>query len=323
MTCLRAICGVPECGISFPFTSAEYKTSTAISSSSRFTRLAPPAFVFLWSTGFIGGKLGLPFAEPITFLLVRFIAVLLILVPVAFFMKAPWPTRRIDWVHAVVAGLLLHAGYLGGVFTAIHHGMPAGIVSLIVGLQPVLTAVLAAAWFNDRVTPMQWLGLVCGFIGVVLVLSGKIFVQSWDATAFMLALIALGAITFGTLYQKRYCPNLNLLSGTVIQYSACMALYALLASMLETMQIHWTGQFIFALAWLVLVLSIASIMLLYLLIRHGAATSVTSLFYMVPPTTAMMAWLMFGETLTGWALIGMVICGLGVWLVVRQPKLQD
>jgi uncharacterized membrane protein len=201
----------------------------------------------LWSTGFIGGKLGLPFAEPITFLLVRFIAVLLILVPVAFFMKAPWPTRRIDWVHAVVAGLLLHAGYLGGVFTAIHHGMPAGIVSLIVGLQPVLTAVLAAAWFNDRVTPMQWLGLVCGFIGVVLVLSGKIFVQSWDATAFMLALIALGAITFGTLYQKRYCPNLNLLSGTVIQYSACMVLYALLASMLETMQIPWTGQFIFAL----------------------------------------------------------------------------
>lgn len=297
--------------------------STAISPPSHFAKFAPPAFVVLWATGFIGGKLGLPFAEPITFLLVRFITVLLILVPIALFMKAPWPKKKIDWLHAAVAGLLLHAGYLGGVFSAIHHGLPAGIVSLIVGLQPVLTAVLAAVWFKDKVTPVQWLGLVCGFVGVVLVLSGKITLQSWDTSALLLALMALAAITFGTLYQKRFCPNLNLLSGTVIQYSACMVLYAMLAPMLETMQIRWTGQFIFALAWLVFVLSIASIMLLYMLIRQGAATRVSSLFYMVPPTTALMAWLIFDETLTGWALAGMAICGLGVWLVVRQPALKN
>lgn len=290
------------------------------SSSSRFARFAPSAFVCLWATGFIGGKLGLPFAEPLTFLLIRFIAVLLILIPIALLMKAPWPASKADWGHTVVAGLLLHAGYLGGVFSAIHHGMPAGIVSLIVGLQPVLTAVFAAIWFKDKVSPRQWLGLVLGFAGVALVLSGKIATKHWDPASFALALMALAAITVGTLYQKRYCPSINLLSGTVIQYGACMVLYAMLAPMLETMQVRWTGQFIFALCWLVLVLSIASIMLLYELIRRGAATSVTSLFYMVPPTTAFMAWLIFDETLSTWAFAGMALCGLGVWLVVRQPN---
>lgn len=281
---------------------------------------APAAFVGLWATGFIGGKLGLPYAEPLTFLLIRFIAVLLILVPIAFIMKAPWPARRVDYAHTAVAGLLLHAGYLGGVFSAIHHGMSAGVVALIVGLQPVLTAILAALWFKDKVTRIQWIGLSLGFIGVALVVSGKSNLGNADGASYALALVALLSITFGTLYQKRFCPNLNLLSGTAIQFSACALLYLLLAPMLETMQVQWTGQFIFALSWLVIVLSIASIMLLYGLIRRGAATRVTSLFYMVPPATAIMAWLIFDESMTGWALVGMAICGLGVLLVVRQPK---
>ncbi|QAU32705.1 DMT family transporter [Janthinobacterium sp. 17J80-10] len=292
----------------------------AAAESLSWIKFAPATFVGLWATGFIGGKLGLPYAEPLTFLLIRFVAVLLILAPIALLMKAPWPARRVDYAHTAVAGLLLHAGYLGGVFSAIHHGMSAGVVSLIVGLQPVLTAVLAAAWFKDKVTRIQWIGLTLGFIGVALVVSGKSNLGQADATAYALALLALLSITFGTLYQKRFCPNLNLLSGTVIQFSACALLYLVLAPNLETMQVQWTGQFIFALAWLVIVLSIASIMLLYLLIRHGAATRVTSLFYMVPPVTAVMAWLIFGESLTGWALVGMAICGLGVLLVVRQPK---
>lgn len=297
------------------------ETSKAISPApSSWINFAPAAFVGLWATGFIGGKLGLPYAEPLTFLLIRFIAVLLILVPIAYFMKAPWPARRVDYIHTAIAGLLLHAGYLGGVFSAIHHGMSAGVVALIVGLQPVLTAILAALWFKDKVTRIQWIGLTLGFIGVALVVSGKSNLGQADTASYVLALVALLSITFGTLYQKRYCPNLNLLSGTAIQFAACALLYLLLAPSLETMQVQWTGQFIFALSWLVIVLSIASIMLLYVLIRSGAATRVTSLFYMVPPATAVMAWLIFGESMTGWALVGMAICGLGVLLVVRQPK---
>jgi drug/metabolite transporter (DMT)-like permease len=288
--------------------------------SSRFIHLAPAAFVCLWATGFIGGKLGLPYAEPLTFLLLRFIAVLLILIPLTFILRAPWPTSRSAWIHTAVAGLLLHAGYLGGVFSAIHLGMSAGVTSLIVGLQPVLTALLAAIVFKDKVTAMQWLGLLLGFIGVALVVSGKINMNTADIKPLSLALLALVSITLGTLYQKRYCQNLNLLSGTVIQYATCLVLYSMLAPALETMQVQWTGQFVFALAWLVIVLSIASVMLLYGLIRRGAATQVTSLFYLVPPATAIMAWLIFGETMTGWALLGMLVCGLGVALVVRQPK---
>ena len=155
---------------------------------------------------------------------------------------------------------------------------------------------------------------------MALVVSGKSNLQNADYSSYALALMALLSITLGTLYQKRYCQNLHLLSGTVIQYVACAGLYLILAPNLETMQVQWTGQFIFALAWLVLVLSIASIMLLYVLIRRGAATRVTSLFYMVPPTTAVMAWLIFGETMTGWALAGMAMCGIGVLLVVRQSN---
>lgn len=283
-------------------------------------RFAPALFVCLWATGFIGGKLGLPYAEPLTFLLIRFAAILLILIPVALIMRAPWPKHGKDWAHTAMAGLLLHAGYLGGVFSAIELGMSAGVTSLIVGLQPVLTAILAAVWFKDKVSSRQWLGLVLGFVGVALVVSGKLRFDAGDIRPLGLAFMALASITLGTLYQKRYCQNLNLLSGAVIQYAACLLLYSVLAPMLETMEVQWTGQFIFALAWLVIVLSIVSIMLLYVLIRRGAATQVTSLFYLVPPTTAVMAWLIFGETLSGWALAGLVLCALGVSLVVRQPK---
>ncbi|MGZ5818205.1 MAG: DMT family transporter [Burkholderiaceae bacterium] len=296
-------------------------TNKAIpSASSILMNFAPAAFVCLWATGFIGAKLGLPYVEPFTFLLIRFITVLLILIPLTFIMRAPWPVGHKAWAQTAIAGLLLHGGYLSGVFSAIHLGMSAGVTSLIVGLQPVLTALLAAAWFKDKVTRTQWLGLLLGFFGVALVVSGKLQMNTTDIKPLSLAAMALVSITLGTLYQKRYCQNLNLLSGTVIQYVACLLLYAMLASTFETMKVQWTGQFIFALAWVVIVLSIASVMLLYVLIRRGAATQVTSLFYLVPPATAIMAWLIFGETLTGWALLGMLICGAGVALVVRQPK---
>lgn len=282
-------------------------------------KLAPAAFVCSWASGFLGGKLGLPYARPLTFLLLRFVSVLVILVPLSVVIRAPWPSRFKDWGHIAIAGLLLQAGYLGNVFSAIHHGMSAGVVSLIVGLQPVLTAFLAAAWLKERVNGRQWAGLGLGLVGVALVVSGKLSLRG-DVTSLLLALAALACITLGTLYQKRFCPNLHLLTGSVIQYAASAALYLVLAPLLESMHVQWSGTFIFALTWLVLVLSIGSVMLLFLLIRKGAATKVTSLFYLVPPTTAVMAWLLFGETFTGWALAGLVACALGVALVVRQPK---
>jgi drug/metabolite transporter (DMT)-like permease len=290
------------------------------SSTLRLIRFAPALFVCLWATGFIGGKLGLPYAEPLTFLLLRFIAVLSILIPVTLIVRTPWPGSTREWGHVAIAGLLLHAGYLGGVFSAIHLGLSAGLTALIVGLQPVLTAILATLWLKDKVANRQWLGLGLGLIGVALVVSGKLRLDANDLGAVGWAMLALASFTLGTLYQKRYCQNLNLLSGTVIQYAVCAALYSVLAPLTETMQIRWTGEFIFALLWLVVVLSIISILLLYVLIRRGAATEVTSLFYMVPPTTAVMAWALFNETLTGWSLMGMLVCVLGVALVVRPSS---
>lgn len=287
--------------------------------SFRFIHFAPALFVCLWATGFIGGKLGLPHAEPLTFLLLRFIAILLLLLPLTLILRTPWPRMGAEWRHAAIAGLLVHAGYLGGVFTAIHQGLSAGLTALIVGLQPVLTAVLAALWLKDQVTPRQWAGLCLGLVGVAVIVSNKIDLNANDIPAIGWAVMALLSITLGTLYQKRHCQNLHLLSGTVIQYAVCASLYLALAPMLETMQVQWTGEFIFALGWLVVVLSIFSILLLYFLIRRGAATEVTSLFYMVPPTTAVMAWLLFDETLTGWSLAGMAICATGVALVVKKP----
>lgn len=288
--------------------------------SLRFLPFAPPLFVCLWATGFIGGKLGLPYAEPLTFLLLRFVVVLLVLVPVTLLVRAPWPKQGRDWMHTAFAGLLVHAGYLGGVFIAIDQGLSAGVTALIVGMQPLLTALLAASWFKDKVTGRQWIGLGLGLVGVLLVVSSKLDWQAGPGASIGFALIALASITFGTLYQKRYCQHLNLLSGTSIQYAVCAVLYAVLAPLWETMRIQWTGQFVFALAWLVVVLSIFSILLLYFLIRHGAATEVTSLFYMVPPTTAVLAWILFEETLTGWALAGMGFCAFGVALVTKRPR---
>lgn len=281
--------------------------------------LAPATFVVLWSSGFIGAKFGLPYTGPLTFLTIRFAAVLIVLLPIALALRAAWPSSGRDYVHIAVAGLLLHAGYLSGVFGALHHGMSAGVIALIVGLQPVLTAMLATAWLGERVTARQITGLVLGLAGVALVVWEKLDLSA-DATAFQLALLALCAITFGTLYQKRYCTHLNLLSGATIQYAACLGCMLILAPLLEDLHVAWTPQFLFALGWLVFVLSIASIMLLYVLIRHGAATRVTALFYLVPPTTALMAWLLFGERFSVWAMLGMAICAVGVAMVVRQPR---
>lgn len=207
----------------------------------------------------------------------------------------------------------MHALYLGGVFIAIKHGLPAGVTSLVVGMQPLLTAFGAGCFLGERVSSRQWLGLGLGFVGVTLVIANKLS-HIPLGTLLIPAIVALLAITAGTLYQKRFCPHFDLRTGSVIQFLPTALLTALAASASETMVIEWTGQFVFALLWLVFVLSFGAISLLNLLIRSGSAVNVASLFYLTPPFTALIAWLVFGETLTGLALAGMVLAVGGVYL---------
>lgn len=285
-----------------------------------WVRSMPLVFVFLWSTGFIATKLGLPYAPPVTFLVLRFAAVVALMLPIAFLFRAPWPDSPKQVAHIAVAGALLHGGYLIGVFGSIHLGMSAGLVALIVGLQPILTAFAAVPLLGERVSRRQWLGLLLGLGGVVLVVVQKINLSGLSAPSISMALVALASITIGTVYQKRYCAPFDLRSGSVIQFVAAGLALLPFGLALETMRVEWTPEFVFALAWLAVVLSIGAISLLTLLIRRGAATSVASLFYLTPPTTAVMAYFLFGETLTGIALVGMLLAIAGVALVVAAPQ---
>jgi drug/metabolite transporter (DMT)-like permease len=280
--------------------------------------ISPGLFVLLWSTGFIGAKLGLPFAEPLTFLLVRFACVIGILGLAALILRRPWPHRPIQWFHIAVAGSLLHGGYLSGVFLAIHSGMPAGVVALVVGIQPLLTAFLSASMVGERVTSKQWAGLVLGFAGVTLVVWEKLGLAGLSGAGLLFSALALVSITLGTLYQKRYCAELDLWSGSVIQFVAAALVLLPFALAYETMRVEWSGQFLFALGWLIVVLSLGAISLLHLLIRRGAATRVSALFYLTPPTTALLAWLVFGERLGLAAIAGMAIAAIGVAITVKK-----
>ena len=286
-------------------------------------RVAPIVFVFLWSTGYIGAKYGLSYAPPFTFLLVRMILATLALLLIARVTKTPFPKSWLEVSHAAVAGLLLHAGYLGGVFTAIHLGISAGISSIIVNIQPVLVSSLAAKVLGETVTMRQWFGLALGFTGVLLAVSEKFLVASqnpvnpWGIVA---CVVALFSSTVGTIYQKRNAAQIPLVTGTIVQYIASGLVFAVLAFSLEPVQINWTLQFVFALTWFVLVISVGAILLLLWLIRQTSASSVSSLFYLVPPLTAVEAYILFGERLGIAALVGLMLCAFAVALVVIAPK---
>ncbi|WP_020558940.1 DMT family transporter [Thiofilum flexile] len=277
----------------------------------------PLLFVILWSTGFIGAKFGLPHADALAFLSIRYAWVIVLMTGIALVTKAPWPKGLRLWIHLGIAGLLLQAGYLGGVFLAIGHGLPAGITSLVVGMQPLLTAALAGWLLHETVSRKQWLGIVLGLIGVFMVISGRANMTSLDKIDPMQLIpvvFALFSITLGTLYQKKFCPHFDLRTGAVVQFIPSLIITALLVPVLGSWRIEWTGEFIFALAWLVLVLSIGAISLLSLLIRQQGAVSVSSLFYLTPAVTALMAWILFNEHLSILQITGMVVAILGVWL---------
>ena len=279
-------------------------------------RAAPAVFVVLWSTGFIGTKYVLHGAEPLTYLTVRMAIVVAILTVVAIVVRPRWP-NRIGIAHSVVAGLLVHGFYLGGTAVAISLSVPAGLSALIPGLQPILTSTIASRWLGERVTGLQWIGLVLGLTGVALILHGR--TMSGEAGwGWLSSGVSLVSITLGTLYQRRYCRDIDWRAGNLVQYITVLILFAAAATLLETRVVHWTSEFILSVTWLAVVLSIGSVALLYWLIRRHAATSVASLFYLVPAVTALMAYVLFDEQLDALAIIGMIACSVAVFLVNRR-----
>ncbi len=296
-------------------------TNAAARRSAAWLSPIPIFFVLLWSTGFIVAKFGLPFAPPVTFLILRCASVLLVLVPCVLIWKAPWP-QAAGIGHIAVAGLLLQAGYLSGVWCAIKLGMPAGLSALIVGMQPILTAA-AAPLIGEKVLPRQWLGLLFGLTGVALVVAAKITLVGLSAVSIGFCLMALLSITVGTMYQRRFCPRFDLRTGTVIQFAATVAALLPFAVLFEGFNlplttVDWTPRFIGALLWSVFALSIGAIFLLFKLLRRSDATQVTSLLYLTPPTTAIMAWIVFGEAFSLLGIIGMAVAVIGVIFVVKK-----
>lgn len=286
------------------------------------TAAMPAAFVFLWSSGFIGAKLGMPYTEPFTFLALRFLLAAAILLPFLVLLRTPWPRSWADAGHITATGLLLNVGCLGSCFYALSLGLPGAIIAVIGGLQPLLTGILASTLLGERVTARQWLGLFLGFGGVVLVLSDKLSLAGAPPLAIGAAFMGLAAITAATLYQKRFCADVPLRSGAAIQFVTSSALILPIAMFAEDFTVRWTGEFIFALLWLSIALSIGALSLYWLLVKRGAASKVTSLFYLTPPTTAVMGWLAFGEQFGTAALIGMAIAVAGVALATREAGQQ-
>jgi drug/metabolite transporter (DMT)-like permease len=286
----------------------------------RLTRLAiaaaPMLFVLLWSTGFIGARYGLPYIEPMTFLGVRMLFVVAIMTLIALVAQARWP-RGIEIGHSLVVGSLVHAAYLGGVFVAISQGVPAGISALIPGLQPILTSTIANRFMGEKVSRLQWLGLALGLIGVLMVLHDRRMVAEASIVGWSATVVSLFGMTLGTLYQKRHGGGIDWRTGNTVQYIGAAVLFWIGSFAFETRVIHWTGELIFAFAWLIFVLSIAAVALMYWLIRRSAATGFASLFYLVPAVTALLAYFLFGETLDALSLVGMVVCAVGVVLANR------
>jgi drug/metabolite transporter (DMT)-like permease len=289
--------------------------------SKRLTRLAiaiaPALFVFLWSTGFIGARYGLPYIEPLTFLALRIGFAAVIMAAIALLTGA----RRLNTNeigHSLVAGSLMHGLTLGGAFTAISQGIPAGIVALILGLQPIVTSILANRLMDGKIARLQSVGLALGLVGVLLVLHDRNIVLAGSVLGWVASFLSLIGITLGTLYQKRYCGSIDWRTGNLVQYLGAGVLFTLGAFAFETREINWTGELIFALVWLVLVLSIAAVALMYWLIRRSGATEFASLFYLVPVVTALLAYILFDERLDSISILGMLICTGGVALVNRD-----
>lgn len=281
-------------------------------------RWAPAAFVLLWSTGFIGAKYGLPYSEPITFLWIRFAVVTGLLGVIALVVRPPFPRQPMVWVHIAVTGFLLHSLYLGGVFSAIDAGVDAGISALIIGVQPLLVALLVGPLLGESLSRQQWAGFVLGLGGLVLVLFKTFEIGRLPVDGLVANIIALLALVAGQLYQKRFVPAVDIRAGTLIQFAAALMFSFVHARVFETGAVDWHPDFLFALAWLCIVLSLGAMSLLWYLIRHGAAAKTASLFYLVPVGTAILGYLIFDEVLTVTQIVGVALTATGVAIINRK-----
>lgn len=284
-------------------------------------RLAPSLFILIWASGYIAAKLAAPWADPLTFLSLRYAGVVVLMLALAGAARAPWPSRR-QALHLAVAGVLIQAVYLGGVWVSIRMGLSAGAAALIVNLQPVLIAALAPL-VGERVRPRQWLGVALGLAGVVMVIWHKLSLGAGLGVPLLLCVMSLLGIALGTLYQKRFVPAFDLRTGQVVQFAASLAATLPLAWALEPMRIVWNTPVLIAMGWSIFGLTGVGISLMFYMLRHGRITAVSSTMYLVPSVTAVMAWALFGETLGALALFGMGVTLLGVYLVVARKETQQ
>ncbi len=292
-------------------------------------KLIPWVFVWIWSTGFIAAKYGLPYAEPFTLLSYRFVITLFFLLILIIYKKSPWPETRLDFFHLLIAGVLIHGVYLGGVFQALKWGMPAGLGAMVIGLQPIGMALVAGVLLKEEVSKKQWTGLIMGLVGLYLVLfdsldlTEQIAFDGFPIWAVFAVIISLFAISIGTIYQKRFCSNMNLFSGAWIQYFSASILCILIVLFFENGEVSWSRTFILAMTWQVLGLSIGAILLLMTMIKKDALASVGSYFYLVAPLVAIQAWFLFEETIGLSALAGVVLISFGVAITTSKKSIRN
>ena len=292
-------------------------------------KLIPWVFVWIWSTGFIAAKYGLPYAEPFTLLSYRFVITLFFLLILIIYKKSPWPKSRLEFFHLLIAGVLIHGVYLGGVFQALKWGMPAGLGAMVIGLQPIGMALVAGVLLKEEVSKKQWTGLIMGLVGLYLVLfdsldlTEQIAFDGFPIWAVFAVIISLFAISIGTIYQKRFCSNMNLYSGAWVQYFSASILCILIVLFFENGEVSWSRTFILAMTWQVLGLSIGAILLLMTMIKKDALASVGSYFYLVAPLVAIQAWFLFEETIGLSALAGVVLISFGVAITTSKKSIRN
>ncbi|MSO95932.1 MAG: EamA/RhaT family transporter [Thermoleophilia bacterium] len=282
----------------------------------RIVAAAPALFVVLWASGFVVAREGVSYADPLTLVAIRFSIACVLLLALAVVTRARWPTRR-EALHSAVVGLFLQAAYVCCVFIALDQGLAAVVTALVVGLQPLLSACVVGPLLNERVRPMQWAGLVIGLAGVALVVARGVEFGSGTELGLLLAVVALVGITAGTVYQRRFCRAIDLRTGTACSFASATVVSIFLAFAIEPMHVRWTWQLFASLAWMSAVLSVGTILLLFWLLRRMEVTRVTSLFYLVPPVAALMAWLWFGETISWVMAGGIALAATGVTLVQK------
>ena len=292
-------------------------------------KLIPWVFVWIWSTGFIAAKYGLPYAEPFTLLSYRFVITLFFLLILIIYKKSPWPETRLDFFHLLIAGVLIHGVYLGGVFQALKWGMPAGLGAMVIGLQPIGMALVAGVLLKEEVSKKQWTGLIMGLVGLYLVLfdsldlTEQIAFDGFPIWAVFAVIISLFAISIGTIYQKRFCSNMNLYSGAWVQYFSASILCILIVLFFENGEVSWSRTFILAMTWQVLGLSIGAILLLMTMIKKNALASVGSYFYLVAPLVAIQAWFLFEETIVISAFAGVALISFGVAITTSKKSIRN